>query len=211
MLPTPLANFIPKTYRRDAGLTALADKADTHMAEWKADILRIAALIDPARIPNNLLVEMGTLLAAGIVAEDSDRTKREKISNAIMGHKQRGLWEEDAKPKIDAIAGGNAVLVSFVGEDDFIIVGDGLTPLGHFWSVVGGDGIATDYGIRIVGEGTESVLKGLITIDVDNDSLTADEILQLENALADVVPAYYRIVLGYFNGSGDFVTYTIIG
>ena len=167
MLPVYIEKFIPKIYRRDAGLTALADKADTHIADWKADVLKIATLIDPARIPNNLLVEVGELLSAGIGTEDSDRIKREKIANAVPGHKKRGQWVGDVKPKIDAIVGGDAELFPVVGQDDFILVGDGNTLSTYFWSILGGDGTATDYGIRLVGEGDENTLKGVILIDTD--------------------------------------------
>ena len=206
MLPTPFEKFIPKIYRRDSGLVAMSDKADTHISDWKADILRIASFIDPARIPNNLLVEVGDMLSAGIGAEDSDRIKREKIVNAVVGHKQRGLWVEDVKPKVDAVAGGDAQLFPVVGQDDFILVGDGNTPSTHFWSILGGDGAATDYGIRLVGEGEENVLKGVILIDVDNSLLFAAEVDQIRLTIEDSVPAYYIVKLGYIE-SGLFIEY----
>ena len=206
MLPIPFIDYIPKFFNRDNKLTAMSDKSDEHLEEWKSDIKEIDTFKDAIRIDSNLINELGFLLSAGIKNQDSLRTKKEKVYKAIMGHKLRGTWNDDAKPKVDAIAGGDSQIVQVIGADDFVLIGDGNTPSGYFWSVLGGDGVATDYGIRLVGEGDENVLKGIILIDTDNSGLTVDEVEQIKLDLEDVVPAYFIVKLGYVSG-GIFVEY----
>ena len=55
-----------------------------------------------------------------------------------------------------------------------------------------------NYGIRMAGSG--NILtpeKGVIWIDVGTNSLSSDDVLAIKKDLADYVPCYFRVVLGY--------------
>lgn len=212
MLPIPFEKYIPEYFKRDEKLISFANKVDYWLESFKVDTLCINDMVDPVKIRNNLLIELGYLLDAGINQLDSDRVKRQKITTAVKGHKKRGTWADDAKPKIDAIAGGDSKIISGVGGDDWILTGDGETPLSYYWAVMGADGIDLEQGISLIGDGAEIEIPGNIFIDVDNESLTEEQVndivLELEN---DVVPAYYRVIIGYVDGAGGFNTYYVIG
>lgn len=205
-LPTPFKEFIPRAYWDDPLSDVLAAKADEHVGEWRDDVLALAQLIDPARIPATLLDELGYTLNAGLFQADNERAKREKIRSAIQGHKKRGSWADDAKPKVDAIAGGDAQLYGNVG-DAWWVLSVGLEGTGSpYWSAFGYDSESGFDGIILVGAGDEAVFPGNIRIDVDNSGLTADQVEQIKLELADVAPAYYRVILGYVV-AGQFIEY----
>lgn len=200
---------IPTIYKRidhDA-LDALVAKADEHIEDWEDDVVQLIWLLDPARCPSKLLNTLGEFLNAGILADDDDATKRKKIGTAVESHKRRGSFVFDAKPKIDAIAGGDSSIFQIIGTDEWIIVGDGLTPTAFYWAALGVDNVDLDLGITISGrEENDLTLAGNIAIDVDNSGLTADEVEQIKLELADVAPAYYRVLLGYVV-AGSFIIY----
>lgn len=211
MLPEPFDNYIPKFFRRDDKLNAFADKHDAIMQSFRNDTLGLNDIIDPVKCPNVILNELGYYLNAGILPQDTEKQKKVKIAKAVQGHKRRGSFNLDAKPKIDAIAGGDSVIVTGVSGDDWILVGDGLTPIAYYWATMGYDGIDTDYGLSLIGEGIEIEIAGNIYIDVDNNALTADQIEQIVLALeTDIVPAYYKVFIGYINVGGNFIVYAII-
>lgn len=206
MLPVPFVNFIPKFFRRDEKLIALANKADQHLQQWKTDILSVEHFKDPFRIESMLLVELGQLLNADIRNQDSDIIKRRKVAGAVRRHKNRGTWELDTKLRIDAIVGKNSSIGQAVGGDDFVLIGDGTVPSGYFWSILGGETVNQDYGIRLAGVGDEDVNRGVILIDVDDSTLTEDEVEQVKLDILDSVPVYFIVKLGYTSG-GAFFTY----
>lgn len=211
MLPIPFIDYIPQSFDRDnADLQAFASKMDEIFEELKADTLGLNTLIDPFRIPPALLDNLGYLLSAGINQQDDEHAKRIKIAEAVQGHKRRGSWNDDAKPKIDSIAGGDSQIIRSFDQDDFILVGDGLTPTAYYWAVMGCDGIDTDQGISLIGSGYEIEVAGNVFIDVDNNALTTDEQEEIELVMQDIVPAYYRVHFGYINGSGQFVEYFVM-
>ncbi len=207
MLPTPFEKFIPRIFRRDVKLTALTDKVDTHLEEWKGDIVDFKKFPDPLSIRTGLVDDLGELVAAELLDTDSDTIKRGKIAKAVEGHKLRGTFELDIKLKIDTIVGGDSAVITGLGADDWIMSGDGISPpSGFFWAGMGGDGSATDYGIRLVGNGSESVVKGIIEIDVDDNSLSAAVVLQIVESIENSVAAYMRVFLGAFT-AGVFIRY----
>ena len=210
MLPESFESFIPKFYTRDAKLTAFADKMDSIIADLKSDTLGLNDLITPEKIPADLIVELGYLLNAGINEQDDERTRRQKVQGAVDGHKQRGSFSLDAKPKIDNIAGGNSVIITGTNEDDAIIPGDGLTPAAAYWSAIGADGIDDELGFVILTDGTEIYIAGNVYIDVDNAALGAADQAELELEMQDIVPAYYFVHFGHIV-AGDFVEYFVMG
>jgi hypothetical protein len=211
MLPKNFDDFIPKFFRRDNKLNAFANKHDEIIESIKNDTLGLNSIIDPSQIPSVMLDELGYYLNAGLEEYDTDKQKRIKIMTAVQGHKVRGSFKFDAKPKIDLIAGGDSQIIQGVTGDDWILVGDGLTPSAYYWSTMGCDGIDDNLGLSLIGEGIEIEISGNIYIDVDNNSLTADEIEQIVYELEkDIVPAYMKVFIGYIDGSGVFIVYDTI-
>lgn len=208
MIPIPFVNYIPQFFNRDAKLLALSNKTDAHLNEWRNEVLSLNTIIDPARMPSLLLEDMGQLLNAGIVNSDSDRVKRQKIWNAIQSHRNRGTWRQDVKARIDAFVGGDASLFGqdLTIDDDSIVVGGLTSEPDNYWSVFGSDGVDPNGGIFVVGAGDEVVLAGVVNIDVDSSTLTADEVDDIKEDLVDSIPEYYRVFLGYVSG-GVFIPY----
>lgn len=230
MLPIPFVNYIPSFFNRDAKLIALSDKIDSNLEEWKSDILELNTIIDPAKIDSQLLNDMGDYLSAGILARDSDRTKREKISNAIQSHKFRGTWAFDIKPTIDAIVGGDAILYTGLEDSsDGILLGQEATDPDMYWGTIGIDGIDGDLGFDIIGDFTEIEIAGIFEIDVGSSDtttytkVTSDGFTKVTSdaktkvsftlnvpdlilALEDKIPIYFRVYLGYIQG-GEFTRF----
>jgi len=163
------------------------------------------------RIPAAFLDNLGYYLNAGIQPQDSDTEKRQKIVRAVQSHKRRGSFNLDAKPKIDLICGGNSVIIRSFDKDDWILVGDGLTPTAYYWTAMGADGIDDDLGISLIGDGMEIEVAGNIYIDVDNNSLSVADQARLELEMQDIVSAYMYIHFGYVNLSGHFIEYFVMG
>ena len=211
MLPESIIDYIPEWYERDTKLNAFADKMDDIIQDLKNDTLGLNTLIDPVRIPAGLLENLGYYLNAGINPLDSEAIKRDKVAKAVQGHKKRGSFNFDAKPKIDSIASGNSEIIRSFDGDEWILVGDGLTPSAYYWATMGADGIDDDLGLSLIGAGDEIEVAGNIYIDVDNNSLTSDEQEQLRLDMVDIVPAYYKVHFGYVNVSGQFIEYFVMG
>lgn len=151
MLPIPFIDYIPQSFTRDGKLTAFADKHDDIMNDLSADTIGLNHLMNPYRISSSLIEYLGYFVNAGILAFDSEATKRNKVATAVQSHKRRGSFNLDAKPKIDNIAGGDSQILTSVGGDDWILPGDGETPSAFYWSALGVDGIDTDLGVALVG------------------------------------------------------------
>lgn len=211
MIPEAIDEYIPKFYKRDDKLNAYTSKLDSILADLKADTIGLNDLIDPMKIPAELIVELGYLLNAGIKDQDSETERRQKVAGAVSAHKRRGSFNLDAKPKIDLICGGNSVIIRSFDKDDWILVGDGLTPTAYYWAAMGVDGIDDDLGISLIGEGTEIEVAGNIYIDVDNSTLSAADQAKLELEMEDIVPAYMYVHFGYLNVSGQFIEYFVMG
>jgi hypothetical protein len=211
MLPIPFINYIPIFFERDDKLIAFADKIDEFLIGIKDDTIGLNDLLNPFKAPVQVLDYFGDYFNAGINIFDSEHTKRIKIATAIQSHKKRGSFVFDAKPKIDAIAGGDSQILKTFGADDWILTGDGLTPSAYYWAAMGTDGIDDDLGILLVGSGDEIIVAGNIFIDVDNNSLTAEEQLRIRIELEDIAPAYMIVHVGYLDGSGTFVEYFQMG
>ena len=158
-----------------------------------------------------LLDRIGYGFNAGINARDSDALKRKKIARAVSGHKQRGSFKLDAKPKIDAICGGDSKIIRSFDKDDWIITGDGLTPTEYYWGAIGCDGIDDGLGISIIGSGKEIEVAGNIYIDVDNSALTAEQQDQIKIDLNDICHDYFYVHFGYINILGQFIEYFVMG
>lgn len=206
MIPKNIDDYWPRGYERDEGLIALIDNLNFQFNQFKTETLGLRALIDPFQIPALLIGELGYFLNAGLKVKDSERQERVKVATAIQGHKKRGSFLFDAKPKIDNICGGDSVILSGQGNDDWIMSGDGTEPPGVFWAIMGGDGLTDDYGIKLIGAGDELEVAGNVYIDCDNPSLTTEQEFELRIDLDDIAPAYMRVIIGYVSG-GVFTEY----
>ncbi len=217
MLPIPFIKFIPSAYRErgQTEMTALCDKADTHIELWRDDAINLKCLLDVECCPAIFLNQLGNYVNAGIRQEDSETTKRQKIYTAIQSHKARGSWVYHVKPVIDAITGYSAALVRATDEGDWILVDDGvvLDP-SSYWAVMGHDG-TIDMGLSIIGDFTEVEVAGNIYIDchdgVHTAVLTAAQIAKIVFEISlDIIPAYMRIYIGYIDATGAFIFYDTI-
>jgi len=211
MLPTPFDEFVLKGFTRDAKLTAFVAEMDNVLNAILDETKELNNMFDPVRTKAIILDGLGEFLNAGISDGDTEDIKRRKIYQAVASHKVRSTFTFDVKPKIDDIAGGDSVIFRAIDQDDFIFVGDGLTPSAYYWAALGCDGIDTDLGPAFIGSGLEVEVAGNVYIDVDNNALTADEQAQIELDISDSVPAYYYVHIGYVNISGQFVEYFVMG
>lgn len=209
ILPYPLVNFIPKIMRDypDAGTNALVAKLDELILRWEASGLGIADLNSPEKCPEQFLSELGYLLNAGIDESDSEQEKRVKVATAVASHKIRGSWTKDAKPKIDAITGTDTELVKPTDSAEWVWFDDGGLPYTEKWGVWDGGIPGDEYGLLFLSNGNEMEIKGNVYIDLKTSGLSAAQIQAIRDEIeADVVPAYFRVFLGYFSG-GFWVTY----
>ena len=211
MFPQPFLDFIPQFIRDDptADFQPFVDYMDQYLTALISDIRKVDQIYNAAAAMSNVVVdELGYFLAAGLLPIDSDREKREKVQTAVQGHKQRGTWLFDAKPKIDIIAGGDSSIFkqALVTDDDSIVMGGEATEPDSYWSVFGTDGIDANGGIFVVGDGTEVILAGNIYVDTDNAFLTQTDVAQLREAFVDLQPVYYQVFFGYVIG-GIFFKY----
>jgi hypothetical protein len=173
-LPDPLAENI------DANGQALVDYLNQFCIDTKNDILSIWYMKHTEQTKPITLDKWGDYLEAGILNEDTDRQKRQKIIDAIQGHKLRGTWLYDIKIVIDSITGKDSKLVentTIFEEDDSIIVGDNSTENSLF-STIGTDGVNTlgTYIPEI--KASVSLVPGVVAIDL---GLTEDEIITIED------------------------------
>lgn len=208
MLPETVKDYFPDIYveKDEDSMNALVSVMDQLISDIEEDIREIGYSRDPVRANALVLDELGYWLSANINDFNSEMVKRKKIQDAIRTHKLRSTWETDAKLKIDNYVGGDSKIIISVGTDDWILVGDGSTPTDYYWAAMGADGIDDGLGISLIGDGTEIEIKGNIYIDVDDSTLTADQVEELKQELDDTIPAYYRIFLGYIS-AGQFITY----
>lgn len=213
MLPLPSKDYIPKIYRdaEQNEMNAFCQKLDSIIESIFDDVLNLTTLFDVVKCPAIFLDQLGCMLNAGLLQNDSEQTKRVKIKSAIESHKKRGSWKYHAKLIIDSITGYSAVIFRGFDSDDWIQCGDGILEVGTDWAVLGGDG-NPPYGMSLIGEGTEIEIQGNIYIDCHDgihvSTLTAAQIQQIrDNISYDIVPAYMRIYLGYIDAVGSFVIY----
>ena len=95
-----------------------------------------------------------------------------------------------------------------MNSDDWALLGDADDP-SHPWAILGGHGSEFDSdGMFLIGEGTEVETKGVISIDLVSSTIPPEKIEEIKLELEDdIVPAYFRINLGYVAGDGHFEIY----
>jgi len=205
LLPLPFVDQIPRWLKDQGDPAPLADNVDAALESALEETMGLEYLRDPGRAPSSCLDEMGYMFGAELLATDSDSVKREKIATAIARQTNRGLWALDVKPRIDLVSGASASIYTvWTSSYGWLVVGAADDPT-DWMATVGGDG--TIGGLLLVGTGTEPELPGNVYVDVGTAGLTAAQIAALVYELElDVVPAYFRMFLGYVSG-GEFVVY----
>lgn len=204
------ASYIPAYYKRDKKFVAFANKLNSIYTQLEIDTGLLTTLQNGYKV-NRFIDELAYLVGANIIDSDTERTKRIKTMTAIQGHKRRGSFADDAKPKIDAVAGGDSEILKSSGGSEWILVGDGGTPVDYYWASIGADGIDDGYGLDLMGAGDEVEVAGNIYINVDNDSLSLDDQELIRLSLLDLVPAYCYVHIGYINGTDQFHEYFLMG
>jgi hypothetical protein len=202
MFPYPTKKYIPKILQEnmDNFGQALCDFMDDCILELQEETINLRYFYTVELIPSQFLDIIGNQLQAEIKQVDTNRQKRVKILNAISGRAKRSLWEDDVKIRIDSITGLDAQLFSPFGLDDWILCGDGLTPSAFYWAALGVDGVDDGLGISLIGEGDEVEITGNIYIDLGG-SVAASVIDRIIEDIQNIVPAYFRIKLGYVSGT----------
>jgi len=218
MLPIPFSDFIPKLLKRnlsaDDGGTALANLIDTHLEEWKEELLEMLFFKLAERSPALFLSELGYYLSADLKALNTERTKRIKIDTAVARHKVRATWTYDAKIRIDAVTGYSAAIYAAEDSEDCVEMGGlDIEDSSVYWSTERGDDtMDSDLGTWELGFQTEYVVAGNIYIDchegVIGSTLSAAEIAEIVAEIeTDVVPAYFRVYLCYIDALGVINVY----
>jgi hypothetical protein len=206
MLPIPSAKYIPQAFENAVPFT---DMLDRQFEDWFQDTWGIEHLKDISRSPPQFLDIMGEQFGADITEYDNERSKRVKILISQDMNRRRGMWLT-VKPIIDAFCGGDSKFSYNISKDvldDFYIRGqDSLITndtimAGQMDSANGIRIIAIDINIEPV------LLKGMFLIDVDNKTLTTDQVVQLKEIIAGQMCAYFFIDLGYQDQAGIFVPY----
>jgi hypothetical protein len=211
LLPIPFRDYVPKLLQDQidstASGTALVTKADTHILEWKSDILEMFFFKLAERCPTKFLNELGDFISAGLNSFDTDSEKRIKIQSAVQRHKTRSTWKKDAKIIVDGVAGGDSSIVPAYFEAEWILWGQQVGDPADYTTTFGDDNVDDELGIDLIGTFDENNIPGIVWIDVDNDSLTADEVNRIVVSMEDdVAPAYFIVVLGYIHGVTGFFT-----
>jgi hypothetical protein len=219
MLPNPFLNYFPKLYQNDPKAQVLGLKMDSIFSGIKTDIFNLKRLNRCDECPGQFLDELDYLLQSNIKPTDTETIKRKKICNSVSAQKKRGTWEDDSKIRIDFITGYSSSIYTALSSDDWILCGDGMLESSlNYWGSMGADGIDSNLGISLIGEGTEIEIQGNIYINLHvgyyTTVLTAAQIQQIVLEIStDIVPAYMRIYLGYADITGSFNLYSggIIG
>jgi len=203
LLPIPSIEAFPKAIKDNPEIQTLAGFIDAEIKAYFNSAFGLETLKDPSRVPSQFLNEFGYFLSADIFPEDDDRVKREKILKAVVNNKLRGTWAS-VKNVIDSIVNKDSKILDFLGSDSFTLCGGYQISTDFIWSVLGGAG-PTNYGIRLEGNVGVVPQKGVILIDIDDSTLTTEQVETVKYNIINFVPSYFKVYLGYV--SGIFISY----
>lgn len=218
MLPIPHRDYVPRLHRNSSDMIALAERMDSITQTTFDEARGLQYLYSIERCPSTLLDTLGNFVSADILPGDTDRVKRQKIANAIQNHRQRGTWTGDVKVRLDIITGQDAALVEVEVTGDWILFGAQATDPDNDESVLGFDNVNLDFGLDLLGDFTELNIPGNIVINLHQNSTTqlftpeqiAEFVAEITDPEVGFNPAYYRLILGWVDASGEFNLYATI-
>lgn len=204
MLPKPFWNYLPSKAKRgfDPARDALVQRMDSFLEEVGEETEKLLDRMRPDKVQAPFIAELGELLSAGIIEEDRERQRRAKVAIAPDRLKKSSTWLYDIKPRIDSVVGGDATIYTEGGYQWVWMEDEAPTPPGAIW----GNGATDPPGIDWVIGDEIGTVAGTVAINVDDDSLTADEVDQLVRSIRDSIPVYYEIAIGYVENS-EFIQY----
>ena len=215
MLPIPLEEYITLQLRNELNDSidgqSFVNKIESLIIEIRAEILEEYYLNIPYRTILEGLFELDYFLSAGVKPADSDYTKRKKVEKSVLGHKNRGTWDADVKIRVDSITGLDSDIHTSIKTEDWILVGDGTTPSAYYYATMGADNIDNSLGLELFGENQDGFFYINCHLGIYVSTLTANQIAQIiEDLKDDIVPAYFRVYLGYLDTSGKFIEYGVM-
>jgi hypothetical protein len=204
IIPKPFKKYIPKLFHSDSKTDNLANKADSQIQAWFKDAVDIQRLFRPDETKSSVLPYLNDYIYADFKTGDDDKTKRQKLQDAITFHKTRTLWSEDMRDDIGTITGTTPLLykISEADSDDWIELGNLSTDPTTYWGTEGkDDGTDDKLGKLELGVGLEVEIAGNIYIDLVDTGLTPTVVQAVKAYIEDDRdPAYYIIHLGYVSG-----------
>lgn len=201
MFPAPFEKYIPTHWKRTSDVLAFSAAVDKMIEDTENEIFGIADLLDPEKCPSKFLDYLGYYVNASLQSADTDTQKRIKIITAVSAHKTRGSFNFDAKPKIDAIAGGDSQIINQPSGPGWMMTSD-ESSLSMDQAI-----FSSEEGFLFISAGDVLGWPWNIFIDVDNNVLSADDQDRIRLDMEDIVPAYMIVHFGYIDGSGAFVEY----
>lgn len=228
MIDNGIDKYIPKVLKDniDASGQALIDYVNDLIEDIKEECLGLAKLQTADEAPASLLDNLGYTYAAELSQKDTETQKRVKILLAVQGHKFRGTWSFDIKPKVDNESGLDATL--FKNEDNRkrCWYGTGGEYKGYYWA-----GEFTAINGKTWFGNNEVELAGVVYIDIgsiimiytDSNAViytnsagviynkasyasdySAGFLQNIVNAIKNNIPAYFKVYIGFSNGSNKF-------
>lgn len=215
MLPIPSIDYIPKIYRDESNSVVIAFTTilDNLLEEIRTELINYTRLYDISSVDSSYLDVLGDMFNAGFIPSDTETIKRRKLRDAIETHKYASTWEFDIREKVNDIAGGNAVIIDRLTNADWVLFGgsESAAITAYYWGTMGVDGVDDELGLNLIGGYDQIEVAGNIYIDVDNNSLSADDQELIRIAVENAMPVYYRVYFGYIDTNDLFVEYFHIG
>lgn len=146
MITKDLRRYFPRINldNIDDGWEALIAVTESVWGDIVDDIREFETIYDILMSPELVTGELSYMFNADIQATDTERQKKDKIKNATLYHKNRGLWTENVKLIIDNITGGDSQLLRSIDSGDWVIYGgESSEDPTKYWGTMGTDEVNT--------------------------------------------------------------------
>lgn len=183
----------------DADWSQFIDKLDEIDQYIREKIEGLDTLLEYERCPVEYLSLLGQIVYAGIENWDSETVKRKKIRDAIMKHKFSSTWEYDIKPAIENITGITPSLYNFRNMAFWVWDADRDLTNNLGWNISRWSA-AREFPNSKIWNQDRGRVKGIVYIDVNTTTLTADDWLKIRTEVEKSAPVYMEIHVGYTDG-----------
>lgn len=124
-LPVPSKAYFPRIFQdaNDPSFVAMTAKMDSIFTGLCSDVRNYRRHQRIEMAPRGIVEAFGHQVSANIFPQDSDAIAVQKAYYATRLYGNRGTWLQDCKIKIDAVAGGNSVLLGPMVVSDAILMG----------------------------------------------------------------------------------------